>query len=381
MPRQGDVELARTLFFGRRLTQARELRGMLKQQLAEAVDVSPASIGQFERGAIRPSAITVARLAFALQVPADFFADDRPLRHPAEHDVHFRSLRAMTKRQRAEALARVGLLMELADVVERQVRLPALSLPDLLVGSGLSHAEQTALRLRLDWGLSKGPLSHVVRLIESKGLVVVREPMGLASLDAFSCWGPNRPFVVLNADKGNAYRSRFDAAHELGHLILHHDVRPGSRIAEEEASRFASSFLMPASAIKTELPSRVAWPRLFALKNRWGVSVAALLARGRDLGVYSPPAFKRAMVHLSAQGWRRTEPGGRWPIEEPQLLDRAFSLLASRRSLSVATVTRDLHLGLDDVRSIAGLELEHRPAVQLPDAGEHSPRQLEATAY
>jgi Zn-dependent peptidase ImmA (M78 family)/transcriptional regulator with XRE-family HTH domain len=364
-PMRDDPDLARTLFLGGRLTQARELRGLLKQQLAEQVGLTPAAIGQFERGAARPSATTVSRLAFVLKVPVDFFAHDRPIQVPLEREVHFRSLRAMTKRQRSEALARLGLLMELVDVLERQVRLPVLALPEIPAAAGLVNAEQAAVRARMDWGLANGPLSHAVRLLESKGIVVVREPLGLSAVDAFSCWGRDRPFVVLNADKADPYRSRFDAAHELGHLILHHDARPGSKVAEEEAHRFASSFLMPASAIRSELPSRVTWARLFALKSRWGVSVAALLRRGHDLGVYSDGAYKRAMMHISAQGWRRHEPGGGWPVEEPQLLDRAFALLASRRSLSVAMVTQSLHLGLDDARSIAGLGPENRPTVTL----------------
>lgn len=30
-------------------------------------------------------------------------------------------------------------------------------------------------------------------------------------------------------------RSRFDAAHELGHLLLHHDAEPGSKVIENQA--------------------------------------------------------------------------------------------------------------------------------------------------
>jgi hypothetical protein len=41
-------------------------------------------------------------------------------------------------------------------------------------------------------------------------------------------------------------RGRFDAAHELGHLVMHGHERPlPGPEAEREANQFASAFLMP----------------------------------------------------------------------------------------------------------------------------------------
>ena len=39
-------------------------------------------------------------------------------------------------------------------------------------------------------------------------------------MDAFSLIRDDRPFAFLNTDR-SAERQRFDAAHELGHLLLH----------------------------------------------------------------------------------------------------------------------------------------------------------------
>jgi len=54
---------------------------------------------------------------------------------------------------------------------------------------------------------------------------------------------------VLASDKGDAAVSRFDAAHELGHLIMHHDAEPGDLYMERQADAFAAAFLMPAETI------------------------------------------------------------------------------------------------------------------------------------
>ena len=50
--------------------------------------------------------------------------------------------------------------------------------------------------------------------------------------------------VFLNTYKSTEH-SRFDASHELGHLVLHKHGPPQGREAEKQANTFASAFLMP----------------------------------------------------------------------------------------------------------------------------------------
>ncbi|RAS70669.1 uncharacterized protein DUF955 [Lentzea atacamensis] len=95
-----------------------------------------------------------------------------------------------------------------------------------------------------------------------------------------------RPVVALGADKGLRDRSRFDAAHELGHLVLLGADGPiADKATESQANEFAAAFLMPAEDIAHELPARLDWPALLRLKAKWHVSLAALLVRAKTLGV------------------------------------------------------------------------------------------------
>ncbi|HEY3193669.1 MAG TPA: ImmA/IrrE family metallo-endopeptidase [Candidatus Dormibacteraeota bacterium] len=59
-----------------------------------------------------------------------------------------------------------------------------------------------------------------------------------------------RPIVVLGSDEHDTACSSFDAAYELGHLVLHHDAEPGRQAVEQQAHRFASAFLLPAETIR-----------------------------------------------------------------------------------------------------------------------------------
>jgi Zn-dependent peptidase ImmA (M78 family) len=71
------------------------------------------------------------------------------------------------------------------------------------------------------------------------------------------------------------------------------------------------------------------WPAYLALKQRWRVSLQALLYRARGLGVLSSDAYQRAQVQLSARWGRASEPGDLGPAEQPTVLRRAMDLLSS----------------------------------------------------
>jgi DNA-binding XRE family transcriptional regulator len=57
-----------------RFTQARRALGITKRELASRLHVSPAAIGQYEAGTIKPRVEQLVQLAELLQVPVGFFA-------------------------------------------------------------------------------------------------------------------------------------------------------------------------------------------------------------------------------------------------------------------------------------------------------------------
>jgi len=181
-------------------------------------------------------------------------------------------------------------------------------------------------------------------------VLVLTLPDLATALDAFSVSAHPRPLVLLNPAKDDYYRRRFDAAHELGHLVMHADAEPGNRVVEDQANRFAAEFLLPAGEIADLLPRTVRWTALGALKERWGVSLAALLYRARTLGILTETSYRNAMSTMSKRGWRRHEPGPRPPVEQPTLLTTAVELLTT------AGIDRD-HLA--ELARITRADLDH----------------------
>ncbi|NIZ90138.1 XRE family transcriptional regulator [Kineococcus rubinsiae] len=319
------------MFDGERLTLARHLAGLRKNALAEAIGKTPTAIASYENGTKRPSGGTVAQLCLALGVEPEFFMAGLPRFASSHGSPHFRSLRSTTQVARDQAYALGQLAVSVAATLERHVELPAVDVPRLNVSldSSLDDAQHAARELRELWGITSGPLSHTIRLMEHHGILVLFSAAQTSSVDAYSFDNSHRPVVLLNPVKDDYYRQRFDVAHELGHLVMHADSEPGGRVIEEQAHRFAAELLMPAEQIVDLLPTRADWRLLGRLKETWGVSLQALLFRARQLNVMSDVTYRNAMATVSARGWRRREPGASMTVEQPSLLSRAVELLES----------------------------------------------------
>jgi Zn-dependent peptidase ImmA (M78 family) len=316
--------------------------------LAAMVGVTPAAIGQYEAGHIKPSADVLGRLAVALGFPVPFFEAGRPMGSMSADRAHFRRLRSVTTSARNRQIARLALLEEFVARIERDVELPSVDIPAVGLDVGdRAEIEGVSAYVRSSWGLGQGPLVNVIALLESKGCVIVRLVAESEGIDAYSRWSGPRPVVVLTLDKNDVARSNFDAAHELGHLVMHQDAQPGSRLAEEQAQMFAAAFLMPAQAIRPELPTRFDLPAFVDLKQRWRVSIQALLYRARALGTVSEAAYKRAMMKISMWGWRTGEPGTIIEGHEPYVLAAAVALLREGRGLDLAALANEMAIPPD----------------------------------
>lgn len=317
-----------------RLRTARELAGLSQTRLAREAGLTPAAISQFESGAARPSPETTGVLARVLAVPPAFFGEAMT----GSHDGFFRSLRrtSVIDRRRARAIAYVA--HDLAVHASAAGYFRAADLPRLPVSSlhtQRAEIEEEAAQVRTLWGLPPGPVSNVVELLEGHGVAVTRLPLDNHDVDAFSLPFPDHPVVVLGSNKDDRARSRFDAAHELAHLVLHGQQIWGVKEVETQAHQFAAAFLMPADDIHDQLPTTVDWPALFHLKQHWQVSLAALLMRARTLGRMSGSVYLTAIKAASARGWRRVEPV---PLGLPEKPTRLLTYLASADSARARSV-------------------------------------------
>jgi Zn-dependent peptidase ImmA (M78 family)/transcriptional regulator with XRE-family HTH domain len=358
-----------SLFDPFRLKVAREAMGLRKTELAKRVGITPAALTQYESAVSKPSAPTLMKLAMALGQSVEFFASDGQRSHAVEYGgAFFRSLRSTRQIQRDKAQARAFLMSEVVHALRRRVKMPALNVPDNLhvtEADERTTIEKYAGQLRAFWQIAPGPVPNMVRLLEANGFIVVRCAPDGREVDAFSRWYGDVPLIVLNYDKP-LDRTRFDAAHELGHIILHADPEAGNGILETQAHMFAAAFLMPESDIKYQLPTRLFWAVFRELKRVWGVSVSALLRRARDLGRLTDSTYRRAMMKLAKMRQRTNESA--FPLDgvEPAILLRMAVELLEAKGYTVDDLARDTKLQPAFIRETVFDDDDTRPVVSLP---------------
>lgn len=338
------------MFNSLRLKIARERRGLTKKALGELTGITTRTLSTYENKGLLDAVDSnlVARISEVLNYPIEFFYADNP-EQILKDGVSFRAMTKLSASKRDAALSAGTLAIELNNWLEKRFNL----LPhDILDCSkeDFVDPETAAEMLREYWMLGELSISNMIHLLESKGVRVFSLTDNCVEVDAFSFWLDDKPFIFLNTMK-TPERSRFDAAHELAHLVLHKHSSNNGRQAEEQADRFASAFLMPKGSVIAAVPSYPSISQLISLKKKWKVSLSALIRRSYDLGLSSEWHYRQLCIELSRTIGRKSEPEGLDERETSLVLQKVFNRLRESK-IPRSEILNDLQLPLDELSSL-----------------------------
>lgn len=150
------------------------------------------------------------------------------------------------------------------------------------------RVQQKADEIRLKWA-RKGQFD-IFEILENES-ILIRKPLETKAFSGFTTYFEENFVIFLNSSYTLGHE-RFSAAHELGHLVLHHDKLLKERLlakeelTEKEANLFAVEFLMPADGVKeifykiivTE-PNKIKAKHVIKMHNYFKVSYKAMLKR------------------------------------------------------------------------------------------------------
>ena len=352
-----------------RLVCAREARGMTQTSLADVAGISRAAISLYEKGQRVPSSHILRKVANSLNFPIHFFL--QKVSNEVNNTIFFRSMSSATKTARLRAKRRYEWLLDIASYLQSFVTFPKVNFPnfdlsDDIVSFSDEVIENAANQTRKHWGLGFGPISNVVWLLENNGAIVGRQELNAKTLDAFSNWSEediNRPYFILGKEKRAAARSRFNAAHELGHMVLHRNIDENKlrdtsyfKLIESQANSFASAFLLPEQTFSQEVLFAPNLGMLVALKSKWRVSIAAMVMRLRQLRLISRERERRLFMNISKRHWRTKEPlDDELEIEKPSVLQKVFDLLITKNVINQQSLTINLGLYIEDIERAIGM--------------------------
>lgn len=333
------------MFNPSRLSIARMRRQLSKKDLATAISVTPVTITRLEHGLNEPENHTIDEIVKKLKFPREFFYGD-DIDPISKEAASFRSLTSMKARQRDATISAGQIAYLLSDWASQNFNLPDTDLLDLSYEPNPSAAARS---LRQYWGLGEVPIKNMIKLLESNGVRIFSLSENNKNVDAFSCWRGDMPYVFLNTFK-TAEHSRFDSAHELGHLVLHRHGGPHqSRDAEREANEFASSFLMPRADVIARVSFSPSINQLIKAKKRWGVSLAALAFRLHKLNLLSDWNYRTICININKR-FRVSEPE---PInrEESVIWKRIFDEMWKER-ISKNHIAKSINVPLEEIENL-----------------------------
>lgn len=340
---------------GARLRQAREARGLTQKALAERTGLPQPVVSRAEIGSRLLEGEDIQRLADALEIPLRFLERSPTLLPEGSLGLFraasskVRSLEFTAARRGAEIGAEA--ILRLAEGVD----LPAVRIQTIR-GADVEEAARFAREaLRLPPG---EPIPNLTASLERAGVLVLRLSGLSEHIAGFSAWlsVPDRPLIATRRPLG-PFRLRFTLGHELGHLVLGHQVFAGPQRPEErEANLFASALLMPREAAEEDLTAmRLDFERVAELKGKWGLSMHAIAMRAKALGILDEGGYRSFYEGLRTRGWLRREPGdASTPAENPRLLRE----LAERQGVPATAydLAERLDVGLPDMRALLGEE-------------------------
>jgi Zn-dependent peptidase ImmA (M78 family) len=258
-------------------------------------------------------------------------------------------------------------MLEIVDYISEFVDLPPLRLPDLdlpadptLISS--AEIEHAAEITRSFWGLHPSPIGNLLGLLESNGIITGCWALGADTLDSLSHFSASlgRPIIIVGSEKTAAVRQRFDAAHELGHMILHKSFKgePDSalhKLMEDQAHRYAGAFLLPMSSFMDDVFA-ISLDALLSLKPKWRTSVGVMIKRLLQTELIEADQEQRLWINYSRRRWRSMEPyDDKLEPEEPGLIKRALEVMVHEGVQGRDDILATLDLDVSDIEDLAAL--------------------------
>jgi Zn-dependent peptidase ImmA (M78 family)/transcriptional regulator with XRE-family HTH domain len=318
-----------------KLRIARQAAGMSTRKVAEVLSprypVSHATIANYERGVTRPSLELLSALATLYERPVNWFLD----RGVTIENIRYRNLPSKVRvRDRhlfeGEVLrwvtAYVTLEQHLGKPLSAECKYTLETIP--------SAPADLARTVREELGVGYDqPIQSVVGVLHDFGVRVLEQPTGLR-IDGLAARFGTEHIVVLNPSMSND-RCRLNAAHELGHVLFGDcDTEPSAayrKKEEDKAFAFASHLLMPTAALNEAFAGQ-SMVRLVKAKEKYGISLAAMVYRAEQQKVVSKKVAKNLWFEFAKRGWRSQEPGAVRPDRATRFEEIVDIAIADRKT-------------------------------------------------
>ncbi len=298
---------------GNRIKSARMLAGLSLRELADALNgiVSHNAISKYEKGEMMPDSKVLIALSKVLDVKTDYFLRPQTVEIS---NIEFRKKSGLSVKKTN------SIKENIKDNIERYIELETFlnfensfvnPIQDCIIQNA-EGVEKAVEKLLHQWDLGINALPNVIEILEDRDIKVV-EIDADEKFDGLSGWANQSiPVIVINKDF-TMERKRFTALHELGHLLLNINSKAFThKEIERFCHQFAGAMLLPRETIFNELGekrSAVSINELIYIKESYGISMQAIMARAKGLGIISDDRYVKFRMWVNSNPNHKKEIG------------------------------------------------------------------------
>lgn len=331
------------------IESARLLRKKTQKEAAAAIGISQGKLSKAEQGLQELSKEYLEKLSLYYDLPISYFEQEWDNETTCGQLLFRRKVSISAKvidsiceeiRRRRGAIDR---LMTAVDIPEYDLGFLPLDVSN--------DIKSIAMSVRMTLRCINGPLTDFAKRLENHGVIVQTFNFGTEKIDALSTvTSHGRKIIFLNNQMPND-RIKFSLAHEVGHIVMHLDdlnkiLFDKDRDIENEADKFASQLLMPEDEIKPQL-CYLNITKLMVLKQRWQVSMHALIRRALDLKTITSEQYRNFQINFSKKGFNKKEPMELSP-ENISILENVIKLYQTELNYSDEDMMEILYLNKSD---------------------------------
>ena len=334
---------------GKNIRYYRLMKKMSQEALANAVGVGKMTISNYESGKRNPDYEISCKLSAALGITLsqllEYGNSNIVIRHGA-----FRKQSSLTKTQQEVILSETDRYLKRLFTAVSVLGDAALPPSPVYERIPVDDYETGGQYLRQILRISPdGPVGNITDIIENNGFVICPVDFSERGFSGINGMVNDRPFIAVNSSM-SAERQRFTLIHELAHLVFSFQ---DDQNEERMVDGIAGAFLLPKGDILRELGPKRTDIRgdLRYIQREYGISMAAVVMRARQIGIISKSVFETTMKWMSANGLRMNEQS-EIIRERTHLLEQLTSRAVAEDEIGISKAAELLNMPLTDARRL-----------------------------
>jgi len=273
-----------------RIKNARKLKCLTQQEVADEIGVSKQMISKYEKGLSTPNSSKIIELAKLFEQKIDYFFRSYKVELS---EVNFRKKTKFSIKKEDSLKELIKIKLENYLWVEEILSIDY-SFKNVIKNHKIQSPidiEKVVLILRKYWDIGIDPIHNIIQLLEDKEIKVIELDNVDENFEGLACFVNKKyPIIVINK-KFTVERKRFTLLHELGHLLLNIS---NSEI-EKYCNKFASELLLPKDVLIQEFGGKrkqISLLELIAIQKKYGISIQAIVYRLVDANILSKERSK-----------------------------------------------------------------------------------------